>query len=75
MSTNNTPTRALRTTTFVTAAAGDDIYIVGEMRSPGAHTSYTVTMDSRDRQLMAAAWSGLLPPCRLVVFTSAVTEH
>ena len=46
VSTNNTPTRALRTTTFVTAAAGDDIYIVGEMRSPGAHTSYTVTMDS-----------------------------
>lgn len=39
-------TRALRTTTSATAAAGDDLYITGELTGAGTHTSYTVTMDS-----------------------------
>ncbi len=39
-------TRALRTTTAATAASTNDIYITGELTGAGAHTSYTVTMDS-----------------------------
>lgn len=39
-------TRALRTTTAATAAAGDDLYIVGELTGAGTNTSRTVTMNS-----------------------------
>lgn len=39
-------TRALRTTTAATAAAADDLYVIGELTGAGAHTSYTVTMNS-----------------------------
>lgn len=39
-------TRALRTTTAATPAAGDDLYVTGELTGAGTHTSYTVTMDS-----------------------------
>ncbi len=38
-------TRALRTTTAATAAATDDLYIIGELTGAGAHNSRTVTMD------------------------------
>lgn len=38
--------RALRTTTNATAAANDDLYILGELTGSGTHTSYTVTMNS-----------------------------
>ena len=39
-------TRALRTSTTATAAAGDDLYVVGELTGAGTHNSRTVTMDS-----------------------------
>ena len=39
-------TRALRTTTAATPAAGDDLYITGELTGAGTHNSITVTMDS-----------------------------
>lgn len=39
-------TRALRTTTAATAAAADDLYIVGELTGAGTNTPRTVTMDS-----------------------------
>ncbi len=38
-------TRALRTTTAATAAATDDLYIVGELTGAGTNTARTVTMD------------------------------
>ncbi len=38
--------RALRTTTAATAAAGDNLFILGELTGAGTHTSRTVTMDS-----------------------------
>jgi hypothetical protein len=39
-------TRALRTTTAANPAAGDDLYVTGELTGAGTHTSRTVTMDS-----------------------------
>lgn len=39
-------TRALRTTTSATIAAGDDPYIVGELTGAGTHNVRNVTMDS-----------------------------
>lgn len=39
-------TRALRTTTAATAAAGDNLFIVGELTGAGTHTSRAVTMNS-----------------------------
>jgi len=39
-------TRALRTTTLQTAAAGDDLYIVGELTGAGTKTVRAVAMDS-----------------------------
>lgn len=45
-STTTNYTRALRTTTAATPAAGDDLYIIGELTGAGTHTSRTVTMNS-----------------------------
>ncbi len=39
-------TRALRTTTAATAAAADNLFIIGELTGAGTHTARTVTMDS-----------------------------
>lgn len=39
-------TKALRTSTTVSAAAGDDLYVLGELTGAGTHTAFTVTMDS-----------------------------
>jgi hypothetical protein len=39
-------TRALRTTTAATPAAGDDLFVVGELTGAGTHNSRAVTMDS-----------------------------
>lgn len=39
-------TRALRTTTTATPAAGDNLIVVGELTGAGTHNSRTVTMDS-----------------------------
>lgn len=44
--TTNNYTRALRTTTAATLAAGDDFYVVGELTGQGTNTARTVTMDS-----------------------------
>jgi hypothetical protein len=39
-------TKALRTTTAATPAAGDDLFIVGELTGAATHNSHAVTMDS-----------------------------
>src|SRR5580765_6936238 len=39
-------TRAFRTTTAATPAAGDDVYVIGELTGAGTNTARTVTMDS-----------------------------